>query len=809
MRPRDILKEQLPMPRKLVRGQDVWLGRGEQQTRDILKCMWCGESFRSLDIMTKHMQETKHYTKVISQEQLMSWKSPESSSSNQNHVNAVLTCKVCEQAFSTLKDLSEHMVKNNHYKQDDSGGREGPQPPAASSNNPADSGPVAAQRSRAGSTSPRGPGSIPGLPPAVAAVAAAAAQAAQAAQTQQQPKEKRKKSLPVRKLLELERAQQELSGMVKPNDPAGRIACEKCGDKILMHLFVDHIRQCVGPSLLKPPSNTATPTGPSMADLSRLLATSVAAPPPVSMATRTPSVSPPSVLNKKPIVTSSPQPLSATPVATPTATSVTASAGGGGGKLDDEPKSILGSLEKMVANNFGTKKKVPDSHMSILQRLGIDEGVDYNKPLMDPMAMFRSPSQMAAAVAAATGGMGFPHGFLPGNSIPFSSSAASTTTHSNSSECSSPDRFRASADRPSSTKSASSAKSPVPDEVPLAASVTMKKPASMASSTKPEQSPMKEEVDEEMIEDSGSNDKTIDRQEDLTGEEVLDATTGIRRRTRSDSRKEPSEGTTPIVEDLKREIASHSPTLSKSSDVDSHLQRSPPLALANEPAKSTTPIGDTTDKDAPVGNNDDGDDIAEDDDDPESENERKGLVTPSPPAAPQATPGEKKKSHPLAALQMLCDKTEKKSGSAGSQTGKRGSDNGSAFGPSSDPGAILAFSWACNQAVVNDSLLKCPFCDTPFISKGAYRHHLSKMHFVKDGGMMTGPAAETVKFLKANTPTSGGLSGAIPVTTAAGGNSSPIPHTGGGSESKEENAQSKFQKYSQLAKQLSCGSSQP
>merc|ERR1719507_1176717 len=64
---RDILKEQLPLPRKLVRGQDVWLGKGEQQTRDILKCMWCGESFRSLDLMTRHMQETKHYTKVISQ----------------------------------------------------------------------------------------------------------------------------------------------------------------------------------------------------------------------------------------------------------------------------------------------------------------------------------------------------------------------------------------------------------------------------------------------------------------------------------------------------------------------------------------------------------------------------------------------------------------------------------------------------------------------------------------------------------------------------------------------------------------------
>ena len=45
----------------------------------------------------------------------------------------------------------------------------------------------------------------------------------------------------------------------------------------------------------------------------------------------------------------------------------------------------------------------------------------------------------------------------------------------------------------------------------------------------------------------------------------------------------------------------------------------------------------------------------------------------------------------------------------------------------------MAFSWACNDAVVTDSIMKCAFCDTPFISKGAYRHHLSKVHFVKDG----------------------------------------------------------------------------
>merc|ERR1719495_1633991 len=102
---RDVLKEQLPLPRKLVRGQDVWIGRADQQTRDILKCMGCGASFRSLDLLTKHMQETQHYKKVISHDQLSAWKYPESQHTSKNHINSVLTCKVCEKAFGSLKDL--------------------------------------------------------------------------------------------------------------------------------------------------------------------------------------------------------------------------------------------------------------------------------------------------------------------------------------------------------------------------------------------------------------------------------------------------------------------------------------------------------------------------------------------------------------------------------------------------------------------------------------------------------------------------------------------------------------------------------
>merc|ERR1719192_3199206 len=116
---RDVLKEQLPLPRKLARGQDVWIGRAEQQTRDILKCMGCGASFRSLDLLTKHMQETQHYKKVISHDQISSWKYPDTqAAAPKNHVNSVLTCKVCDKGFSSLKELSDHMVRNNHYNSD-------------------------------------------------------------------------------------------------------------------------------------------------------------------------------------------------------------------------------------------------------------------------------------------------------------------------------------------------------------------------------------------------------------------------------------------------------------------------------------------------------------------------------------------------------------------------------------------------------------------------------------------------------------------------------------------------------------------
>ena len=40
--------------------------------------MWCGQSFRTLAEMTQHMKITQHYTNIISQEQITSWRQPES-----------------------------------------------------------------------------------------------------------------------------------------------------------------------------------------------------------------------------------------------------------------------------------------------------------------------------------------------------------------------------------------------------------------------------------------------------------------------------------------------------------------------------------------------------------------------------------------------------------------------------------------------------------------------------------------------------------------------------------------------------------
>ncbi|XP_041448302.1 protein teashirt [Drosophila obscura] len=331
-----------PLPRKLVRGQNVWLGKGVEQAMQILKCMRCGESFRSLGEMTKHMQETQHYTNILSQEQSISIKSQNQANANSdskdNHNNslsseesrtlsAVLTCKVCDKAFNSLGDLSNHMAKNNHYAEpllQNAGARKRPAP------------------------------------------------------------KKREKSLPVRKLLEMKggggggggggagASQDDLAAeksavQGKPGlGPGG-------GDKNDAALFAERMRQYI--------TGVKSPEEIAKVAAAQLLAKNKS----------------PELLEQK------------------------------NGNAKPGNSSVLSAIEQMFTTSFDTPPRhasLPASSpsnsstkntspvaSSILKRLGIDETVDYNKPLIDTNDPYyqhyrytsseRSGSECSAEAAAA------------------------------------------------------------------------------------------------------------------------------------------------------------------------------------------------------------------------------------------------------------------------------------------------------------------------------------------------------------------------------------------------------------------------
>jgi len=535
---RDILRDQIPLPRKLVRGQDVWIGRADEQTKDILKCMGCGSSFRSLELLTKHMQETQHYKKVISNDQLGSWKYPEqnaTSSSPKNHVNSVLTCKVCDKAFNSLKDLSDHMVRHNHYA------------------------PSASVEPKHGQ----------GRPPVASPLSS----------------KERKKALPVKKLLELERARQEVAGNSAPISTreimeSGKLHCERCEEKIPIDIFIPHIQQCVG----KP----------------RFLATPSSEP-----------VSPPSG-NKDSNAGTKSEPMKE-------------------GNSSDGSSSILGSLEQLVKGNFAHSSASSSSRPSLASSPITNQAVTSFQPTTTYSSKFSINS------------------LFPSSTPPLQHSPVT---------------------KPSSPVSSVSKSSSV-NTVALPATPTLEKMLGSKEDRSRSSSP-------QFIKNGRKNSPRSDP--------------SLPSSPKSDSEKEPS---------------------------------SPPTSKGGDNA--------------------------------------------------------------LAALQMFCN--DQKKTPMMPTTGLKDSPGS----PMSDPGAILAFSWACNQGNTQGSetggTIKCPFCETPFISKGAYRHHLSKMHFTKENiGSFTGPQGP-----------GGGLLN-HPVASLPSSNRSPSPD----SKDPQQSLQSKYQKYSQLAKQLSC-----
>ncbi|KAL9925145.1 protein teashirt [Glossina fuscipes] len=294
-----------PLPRKLVRGQNVWLGKGVEQAMQILKCMRCGESFRSLSEMTKHMQETQHYTNILSQEQTISMKSSSTTGDNKDGQNslsseesrtlsAVLTCKVCDKAFNSLGDLSNHMAKNNHYAE-----------------------PLMQSMGGAGNRKRPAP-------------------------------KKREKSLPVRKLLEMKGAQMEQEHQ-EMDMKLQRPGLGPSPDKTEAALFAERMHQFI--SSVK----TAGENAKTNLSVNNLISK-----------TKSPEIMEPK---------------------------------NGANKSTTGTSSVLSAIEQMFTTSFDTPprhatlpanspsnsstKNTSPVASSILKRLGIDENVDYNKPLID------------------------------------------------------------------------------------------------------------------------------------------------------------------------------------------------------------------------------------------------------------------------------------------------------------------------------------------------------------------------------------------------------------------------------------------
>ncbi|CAB3239311.1 unnamed protein product [Arctia plantaginis] len=670
-----LIKENMPIPRKLVRGQDVWLGKGAEQTRQILKCMWCAESFRSLAEMTSHMQRTQHYTNIISQEQIISWKSSDDGSKGSNsggpgganntvppttgtssHVSAVLTCKVCDQAFSSLKELSNHMVKNSHYKEHimrsitESGGR------------------------------------------------------------RRQTREKRKKSLPVRKLLELERAQHEFKNGEGNGVPMGkqirdfgtgsRITCEKCGDKIETAVFVEHIRQCIGAPMSNSQRNFLK---------SALLSNNIIPPDVPGHVTSTGRD------GRKSINEELPSPGSGHHRSPSSVNDSSPSSKDHNASNDKSSSpSVLNAIEQLIEKSFDTRSRHTVSGMpggathapigsSILKRLGIDESVDYTKPLVDPqtMNMLRNYHHQQGYGRRERSG---------------SESSSMSERGGSRVESLTPDRKLDTYHMtPRTTPDTRGSQTP-------------------ASEDRPSEVRIKREVEEEERENGV----------DLSSQPV-------RVKTEVDEEEEPPRPSSTADEDVKpvvakRESEGPSPAASPRSPASDRSGNTP--GAERKPASSLGALSSMFDNLAGGGSSS------------EPSSSRRGG------------------SHPLAALQKLCDKTE-------TNTSRAPAPAASPAGPPS----ILTFSWACNDAVVTDSIMKCALCDTPFISKGAYRHHLSKMHFVKDGAL-----PEPVP-LKAG--------GASPAAHKSSSTAASPQDPRSPSQSFDESPHSKFLKYTELAKQLS------
>lgn len=778
-----VVKENISLPRKLVRGQDVWLGKGAEQTRQILKCMWCGQSFKTLADMTTHMRVTQHYTNIISQEQIISWRTPEDKMTAQSQVNAVLTCKVCDQAFGSLKELSYHMVKNSHYKEHilrsitEGGGR------------------------------------------------------------RRQTRERRKKSLPVRKLLELERMElnkqnptssNDLSNQAKNEVVDGKISCEECTEKVDAKDFVQHIKNCAQGSR----SQQSVKSSPGSEGAKPVAAS-------VDINTDTPTTS-----GTHARVNSSPLSSQETPSEEGIKTS------GQVIQQDDSmcdsvestgSTSVLNAIEKLIEKSFESKGRRNAVSTGILQRLGIDEEV------YPPWHPSSSPSTFGVLRSSvdmqrkSTSPLGRLHDYKM-DMADFSGSESRSRSSSISEKHPSFDEhLRLSfgltskdvLNRVSTPSSASQSCSPVhfQPESPAEDRNSVFPAKEVASSNQASTShggasqnvasPKARSLTPCSDRDPSEKNVAKDSGQELQSKDMI-------KKEPEDASADDDHDEKPLISDNEKIVDFSREPTPKSEDRQTPISRSssvePEAAMATSPV-SSVPVSESPSKSSKSGSrkrkNSEVHRKSQSssskrrsshsgrDKDSEAGNDiDSAMDSPMSTHSSEITSPRQKRSdasagdHPLKELQKLLDKTD-----------------AHLSRPSlpATPGSILAFSWACSEATTSDSLMKCAFCDTCFISKGAYRHHLSKMHFVKDGSLAEIAAASTWKPPSSSgnksTAQSGSNNSSNGVAVSASNRASNSTSDPGlpASPQKEiappapvdESPHSKFLKYTELAKQLS------
>ncbi|XP_076373360.1 protein tiptop-like isoform X2 [Tachypleus tridentatus] len=747
-----LLKEHEPLPRKLVRGQDIWLGKGAEQTKEILKCMWCGQSFKTLADMTTHMRVTQHYINIISQEQLISWRTPEDQVTSQPHLNAVLTCNVCDQTFGSLKELSYHMVKNAHYKEHilrsitEGGGR------------------------------------------------------------RRHTKERRKKSLPVRKLLELERIElnklnhvkyeEKTSSASKVESPQGRVSCEECGEKVDATEFVFHIKSCAQSSKTQDSlKSTAT------------FVQSVKTPGHLCCQQQGTSLekSNAEVPNTNDVVTIKKE--STESVVKGTKTTVDCD-------LVDDNTSVLSALEKLIEKSFeNDNKKVGVCLTGILQRLGIDEEV---------YPPWHSPDYYTKTGHVKNQGSVAPStelfGLQKAHSIVYDHKEDSLTGDSHSDDtrfCQSRQRSVCSESsvvnqevgssltdgektnsrdtiENTETNSDCERKTPEVNICPnhsvrstseFVSTINLLSPVSKRDKSSPESlSKTKNTKREWMAQISGplgtpnSPDDTSDSDARKTSSAFTPDTsipTSCETPLCSSEGALFVNGSEAVTANINSTSVSGIPSTSNFGKDGALFSVSDSLLA---PGANCTPsfsacgssITENQNTDALISNVKPETEKMKDTQIP-SKKKRKFRSSFLVSSNKKEKIQEISSGHPLKELQKLLDKTDASIARPNNQVTR---------------GSLLEFSWACNDAATSDSLLRCAFCDTHFISKGAYRHHLSKAHFVKDGNLY----GSSWKFSS--------VCGGSPEPTTPTKESPPPPLV-------EESPHSKFLKYTELAKQLS------